>query len=294
MAVDPAHLPDAVNLVHYLALRQGDVSHLQRWLGERGLSSLGRCEAHVLATVESVRAALDGTTPSFGPAIQSFEEGRAALDHNTDALFGPRPLGRVPRIMVTLPTEAADDYSLVKRLVLLGMDIARINGAHDDPGAWQRMARNVRRASGEVGRSCRISMDLPGPKLRTGPLSEGPRIARLQPERDLRGVPITPAVARLATHCALGTGGTVLPVDLSWIERRQTGGHRFGWSTTRGSRRELRVIGTGPEVAKWRFGTRRIWRTDAALSCHGDIATRVGELRESRNFICCASGTSSC
>ena len=77
MAVDPAHLPDAVNLVHYLALRQGDVSHLQRWLGERGLSSLGRCEAHVLATVESVRAALDGTTPSFGPAIQSFEEGRA-------------------------------------------------------------------------------------------------------------------------------------------------------------------------------------------------------------------------
>jgi len=183
MAVDPAHLPDAVNLVHYLALRQGDVSHLQRWLGERGLSSLGRCEAHVLATVESVRAALDGTTPSFGPAIQSFEEGRAALDHNTDALFGPRPLGRVPRIMVTLPTEAADDYSLVKRLVLLGMDIARINGAHDDPGAWQRMARNVRRASGEVGRSCRISMDLPGPKLRTGPLSEGPRIARLQPEQ---------------------------------------------------------------------------------------------------------------
>ena len=55
-AVDPSHRRDAVNLLHYLALRQGDISHLQRWLGARGLSSLGRCEAHVLATVESVRA----------------------------------------------------------------------------------------------------------------------------------------------------------------------------------------------------------------------------------------------
>ena len=113
LAVDPTHRRDAVNLVHYLALRQGDVRHLQRWLGARGLSSLGRCEPHVLATVESVRAAIDGTAPTFGPAIQSFEEGRSALDHNTDALFGPRPAGRVPRIMVTLPTEAADDYSSV-------------------------------------------------------------------------------------------------------------------------------------------------------------------------------------
>ena len=93
LAVDPTHLRDAANLVHYLALRHGDVSHLQRWLGERGLSSLGRCEPHVLATVESVRAALDGTAPTFGPAIQTFKEGRRALDHNTDALFGPRPTG---------------------------------------------------------------------------------------------------------------------------------------------------------------------------------------------------------
>ena len=62
-AVHPDHRPDAVNLVHYLALRHGDVRQLQRRLGERGLSSLGRCEPHVLATVESVRAALDGGAP---------------------------------------------------------------------------------------------------------------------------------------------------------------------------------------------------------------------------------------
>jgi hypothetical protein len=31
MASDPTHRRDAVNLVHYLALRQGDVRDLQRW-----------------------------------------------------------------------------------------------------------------------------------------------------------------------------------------------------------------------------------------------------------------------
>jgi pyruvate kinase len=281
-AVDPTHHRDAVNLVHYLCLRQGDISHLQRWLGARGLSSLGRCEPHVLATVESVRAALDGTAPSFGPAIQSFEEGRAALDHNTDALFGPRPPGRVPRIMVTLPTEAADDYPLVKHFVSLGMDVARINGAHDDPTAWERMARHVRRASVEVGRSCRISMDLPGPKLRTGPLSEGPQIVKLRPERDLRGVPITPAVATLTAHVAPGAGGTVLPVDRSWVERRQPGDAVI-FVDARGSRREMRVIGLAPGSCEVEIWDTTYVETGVALSCHGDV-THVGELARIPQF----------
>ena len=99
--------------------------------------------------------------------------------------------------MVTLPTEAADDYLLVRHLVARGMDVARINGAHDDPGRWERMACNVRKASAEIDRPCRVSMDLPGPKMRTGPLVEGPRVMKLRPQRDLRGVPITPAFATL-------------------------------------------------------------------------------------------------
>ena len=159
--VHPDHRADAVNLTHYLALRQGDERSLQRRLGELGLSSLGRCEPHVLATVESVRSALDASTSVPVPPLLSFEEGRAALDRNTDALFGPRPRGRVPRVMVTLPSEAATDHLLVRHLVSSGMDVARINGAHDDPDRWEEMARNVRKAAVEVGRPCRISMDLP-------------------------------------------------------------------------------------------------------------------------------------
>jgi pyruvate kinase len=275
-ASGPAHRRDAINLVHYLALRQGDVRRLQRWLGARGLSSLGSCESHVLATVESVRAALDGTAPPFGPAIQSFEEGRAALDRNTDALFGPRPPGRVPRIMVTLPTEAADEYPLVRHLVSLGMDVARINGAHDDPDKWERMALHVRRASSEVGRSCRVSMELPGPKLRTGPLADGPQVVKLRPERDLRGVPVTPAVATLTGGSGSGADATELPVDPSWIKRRHSG-DVVDLIDARGSRRELRILETAPGICKVEVWDTAYVETGTALSCHGDV-TRVGEL----------------
>ena len=38
--------------------------------------------------------------------------------------------------MVTLPTEAALDYSLVSSLLEKGMACARINCVHDDPVIW--------------------------------------------------------------------------------------------------------------------------------------------------------------
>ena len=190
--------------------------------------------------------------------------------------LAPVRAGRVSRIMVTLPTEAADDYSFVKRLVSLGMDVARINGAHDDPDAWERMAGHVRRASGDLGRSCRISMDLPGPKLRTGPLSEGPQIVKIRPERDLRGVPITPTVARLGADPASISGETVLPVDPMWIERRQPG-DTIRFVDARGSHRELRVIAKVPGSCDVEVWDTTYFETGTELTCHGDNAY-VGDL----------------
>ncbi len=70
-------------------------------------------------------------------------------------------------IMVTLPSEAADDHRLVSDLVRSGMDVARINCAHDDAGVWTAMAEQVRRAASEVGRPCRVCMDICGPRART-------------------------------------------------------------------------------------------------------------------------------
>ncbi len=274
-AVHPDHRADAVNLVHYLALRHGDVRDLQRRLLERGLSSLGRCEPHVLATVQSARCALDGRQPSLAPTTLNFEAGRSALDRNTDALFGPRPQGRVPRVMVTLPSEAADDYTMVRHFVAAGMDVARINGSHDNPASWERMADHVRNASADLHRACRVSMDLPGPKIRTGPFVDGPQIVKLRPERDLRGVPVTPAVATLVAGEGDGFA-TGLPVDRAWIDRRRVG-DVVDMADTRGSHREWRVVETSPGHCRVEVWDTSYVETGAELSCAGD-ATRVGRL----------------
>jgi pyruvate kinase len=69
--------------------------------------------------------------------------------------------------MVTLASEAADDPELVRSLVEHGANLVRINCAHDDATAWERMIRNVRTASEALGAPCVVTMDMEGPKVRT-------------------------------------------------------------------------------------------------------------------------------
>ncbi len=95
-------------------------------------------------------------------------------------------------VMVTLATEAAWNYTLVSSLLEKGMTCARINCAHDDPVIWQGMIENVRRAETEMGRSCRILMDLAGHKIRTGPIALGPSIHHIRVQKDRVGKVITP------------------------------------------------------------------------------------------------------
>ena len=55
--VHPENQTSAVNLLHYLALRDHDIRELQERLAALGLSSLGRTEAHVLSAVRTVMSA---------------------------------------------------------------------------------------------------------------------------------------------------------------------------------------------------------------------------------------------
>lgn len=185
----------AENLVHYLAVRDVDLRDEQILLAERGLSSLGRAEAHVLATVDAVIARLatdlaaagspPATVPSDLAAVgPSASEGRAALDRHAAAALGPAVGGRRTRVMVTLPTEAASDPAVADRFVAAGMSVARINAAHDDPSAWSAMAAHVRSAAARHGVDVRIMVDLPGPKLRTGQVEAGPAVLKIRPDRD--------------------------------------------------------------------------------------------------------------
>jgi len=95
--------------------------------------------------------------------------------------------------MVTVPREAAEDYELVRQLLANGMNCMRINCAHDDIEAWSAMIANLQRAKQELGRECRIEMDLAGPKLRTGSIDPTTQIVKWRPQRDMRGQVVMPA-----------------------------------------------------------------------------------------------------
>ena len=161
--------PAAENLAHYLALRSHDLSELQIKLSERGLSSLGRCEAEVLKSLDAVTEALArvcGSSASGFPPAGWKRARDKPLQEQVEAIFGRDPSGPRSRIMVTLGSDAAEDPLLVERLIAAGADCVRINCAHDDWQTWQAMIELTRRAGRKLRRDCRVLMDLAGPKVR--------------------------------------------------------------------------------------------------------------------------------
>ena len=161
----------AQNLAYYLALRKQDLRPIQLALIPWGLSSLGRIESRVMANLDAVTFTLaeichQPNPIKSRPPLTAFFAGDKLLKQNTEEVFGISHKLRQVRIMVTLPTEAADNYELVKELLIRGTDCFRINCAHDDPLIWQKMITHLRQAKQETNRDYRIFMDLAGPKIR--------------------------------------------------------------------------------------------------------------------------------
>ena len=296
--VAPEHRRSAINLVHYWALRQTDLRGLQQRLAEFGLSSLGRSEAHVQATLLRVAAAIaamrDAELRGAAEAIVSFEDGARLLAGNSEALLGPAPADRAARIMVTLPSEAATDPHLVDGLITAGMRIARINCAHDDPAAWAAMAAHVRAVADAHGRSCLVAMDLAGPKLRTGPLEAGPRVVRIRPVRDSLGRVV--AAGRFWLTSGQGRsappepGLITIPVDAEWLKRRGVG-DELVVHDTRGAKRRLLIaapaaggfLGTTEKTTYLATGTElRVAKTDDS--------TLVGDLPATEQAVALTAG----
>lgn len=193
IAIHAHFLPSVKNLAAYVAFRHHDIRDLQENLPSFGLTSLGRAESDILDTLAAAMFAL---RLMEGLPVSQVQRRRVAarllhrsrpLQAHTLRLFGPAPRGRWARIMVTLPTEAAQDYAIVRELLERGMDCARINCAHDGPPQWEAMIAHLRRAEGETGRPCKVLMDLAGPRSRTGPVAPGPAVLHLHTEKDARG-----------------------------------------------------------------------------------------------------------
>lgn len=296
--VAPEHRTSAVNLVHYWALRQVDLRDLQMRLAEFGLSSLGRSEAHVQATLlrvsTAIAAMLGHELRPAGAAVVGFEDGHRLLARNAEDLLGPASEDRTARIMVTLPSEAATDGELVAALVTAGMRIARINCAHDDPAAWTAMAAHVRAAAAAQGKDCLVAMDLAGPKLRTGPVQPGPKVIRIRPARNTLGQVTSPA------RCWITDGVTpspppepgliTVPVDCGWLARRGEG-DELVVRDARGSKRRLVLAAAaqGGYIATARKTT-YLETGNTLRATVTDDSTAVGELPATEQAIVLKAG----
>jgi pyruvate kinase len=78
---------------------------------------------------------------------------------------------RRTKIVATIGPASREPETLL-RMVQAGMDVARLNYSHGTLEEHAETVRRVRDAAGRAGRPVAILQDLPGPKLRIGPLRE--------------------------------------------------------------------------------------------------------------------------
>jgi pyruvate kinase len=202
----------ATNLVHYVALRQHDLRELQLRLSQRGLSSLGHSEGCVMSSVLEVSERAHESLALRGRkvtrelsrlekerrAAMSWQTANRHLRRHTRDMLGPRPDDRHVYIMVTAPGASEATRAWMVTMLRAGMNVLRINCAHEGEREWGQMIGALGEARKETGQGCRVLMDLAGPKIRTGPIADARHIATWKPGKDAVGKVDVPA--RVLVH----------------------------------------------------------------------------------------------
>lgn len=266
----------ARNLLHCIAFHRHNHPGLQQCLRDHGLSTLAGCDPHLLDSlltlISVVRTLLGQPAGPDQSRGMGLNDGRSIPDaesplrcdeaHDVLRFHSERLLGASPAILVTLPAEAVDRPELIDELVAAGMDVARINCAHDNPAVWQALVERVRSSAQARGRTCRIAMDLGGPKLRTGPLPPVPAVVSVNPTRDRYGRMVQPArilgllngAAPGATgqftgwtsSCSPETAPSIIPLQVADPGRISPGDRLRGRDASR-RMRQLLVVETGEQ-----------------------------------------------
>jgi len=261
--VPPERRESARNLVHYVALRQHDLRDLQLRLSQRGLSSLSHSESCVMGSLlavaeraheslalrgdESARRTLSRLGRERDGAI-SYETAKARLHEHTHDLLGPRPDERHIYIMVTAPSAKEADRAWMTKMFGAGMNVLRINCAHEGESEWARVVEALGQARSESGKECRVLMDLAGPKIRTGAIAGGRPVATWKPARDDVGRATTPVrvvVHRASALPAEGAGPRLVVRDRDFAKVRT--GDELRFRDARGKKRTLAVEATGDD-----------------------------------------------
>jgi pyruvate kinase len=165
--LDASQQSSCFNLLYYLALRSEDIRDLQNRLHVFGLSSLASSESHIYSQLNAILERLGKNVQADQHLFCSYQDALVDLQQKSHKLFGDKTEFTVPYIMVTMDAVHAEDYEKVKELLLAGMNVARINCAHDDESVWTDIVNHIHQAVKETGLVCKIYIDLAGPKIRT-------------------------------------------------------------------------------------------------------------------------------
>ena len=297
-SVHPIYKKSAQNLIHYLAARTFDIDALEEELMQLGFPALSAAEGHVMKGIFNLKQLINSllnikqVLPTNG--LLTIEKGDKLLRKNTKSLMGYKSKNRFTRIMVTLPKTAAEDVDFIRKLLANGMNCARINCAHDTPEEWLKMINNVKKASKSQRKTCKVMMDLSGPKLRTGPMVEGPKVLHITPKRDDLGRVTTPSKIWIAAPGVppppLSDYKAHLPVELKLFSKIKQG-DALRFVDSRGKKCLITIkgkdaagkIGFCSDSAYLETGTEIFLYKDKSQEGHKSY--RVGELLPKEQFI---------
>ena len=109
---------------------------------------------------------------------------------------------------------ASDDTETIAELARAGMSVARLNASHGSPEHRATVIERIRAAGAEVGRPIPTILDVPGPEIRTAPLSEPVHVATDREYRLVEGETVEDdTVGVSASLAAVEPGDRVLLDD---------------------------------------------------------------------------------
>jgi pyruvate kinase len=155
---------------------------------------------------------------------------------------------RRTKIVATIGPASDNHHSLV-RMIEGGMDVARLNFAHGTREEKAETAARVRTAASQAGRQVALLQDLPGPKLRIGPLRGD--VAELKPGD------------RLTFACGTDEPGDATRMSVSWSG--------FADELERGD-----VVYLTDGSVRLRVDARRDGEVDTVVELGGTVSSRQG------------------
>ncbi|MFC3414324.1 pyruvate kinase [Algoriphagus hitonicola] len=164
--IEPRNYNSWKNLIHYLTLRNADRRDLQLSLHNAGLSALSNSESHVRFQLQAIQRRLGKSYAHKDLATCTYPFAKAILEENVNRLFGQQK-SKSHHVMVTLDGQNGTNAEEIADFMKRGMRIARINLAHDSEQDWLAIIQAIRQAEQMNNGSCKIYMDLAGPKIRT-------------------------------------------------------------------------------------------------------------------------------